>query len=140
MHFLKENGRVRIYVTANSLKSAAPCLLRRSLLLVQVVVGKAGRPKVTPPPRRVIVRPLKQLRTPSRTPRPSSRVLSEARTASLRFFRARRLFFKSAFFSFSFSSDDVRLVVGRHDRWAFVKNDYLLFWNGSFRWCVICRN
>ena len=33
MHFLKENERVRIYITANSLKSAASPLLRRSQLL-----------------------------------------------------------------------------------------------------------
>ena len=34
MHFLEENERDTIYITANSLKSAAPTRLRRSLVVV----------------------------------------------------------------------------------------------------------
>ena len=36
MHFLEENERDTIYITANSLKSAAPRRLRRYLLLGNV--------------------------------------------------------------------------------------------------------
>ena len=39
MQFLKENERVRIYITANSLKNAAPRRLRRYLLLGNVEGG-----------------------------------------------------------------------------------------------------
>ena len=47
MHFLKENERVRIYITANCLKSAASCLLRRSQLqgLLSVVCAQQAKSK-----------------------------------------------------------------------------------------------
>ena len=43
IHFLKENERVRIYITANSLKSAAPRRLRRYLLLVRDDTSAGGK-------------------------------------------------------------------------------------------------